>query len=568
MNNADPHPQETTTQDLRLAEVVEEYLRRLEDGLDPDPQEWQGRYPELAGEIASCLAALGAMRQLRDEVAPAGEGFAPRVLGDFELLRELGRGGMGVVYEARQISLDRRVALKVLPPGEKDSPSRRDRFRLEAEAAARLRHPGIVPIYLVGEEDGELYFAMEYVEGPTLAARLAQGPLPVREAVELVRQITLAIQHAHENGVLHRDLKPANILLQEELSPRRKDAKEDNKEEESNKPGFASLRSSFAPLRLGESSSFLPKITDFGLAKRTDTDAGLTLTGQIMGTPSYMAPEQAAARNEHIGPATDVYALGAVLYELLTGRPPFLGATLTETLNQVQQQAPVPPDQLNNRIPRSLSLICLKCLQKEPRARYANAAALAEDLQAFLEGRAVQVRPDSLLEKVARAVRQDPHPGVIRKRRRVEITKAYLSLLVCSLVSGLAWLHLDGWAYPLLGAGGLVLVFWHAPRGSDTLVERQVSSVWRAFLVGCVVTAVINSLMPLEPLALGPVIAVLGGVANCVMADLLSGWYYVGAAACFVVAVAMLYAGPFAFLILGVVFFVTLIVPAFRPHAT
>ena len=248
-----------------------------------------------------------------------------REFGDYELLAEIARGGMGVVYRARQRSLQRIVALKMIRAGELASEAEIQRFHVEAEAAANLDHPGIVPIYEVGQHAGQHYFSMGYVEGDSLAARVALGPLPPRWAAELVREVAQAVQYAHEQGVIHRDLKPANILLD----------------------------------RTGR-----PRVTDFGLAKRVASDSNLTLSGQVIGTPSYMPPEQAAGHADQIGPSADVYALGAVLYALLTGRPPFQAATPADTLWQVLEQDPVPLRQLNPAVPRDLETIALKCLEK------------------------------------------------------------------------------------------------------------------------------------------------------------------------------------------------------------
>ena len=259
---------------------------------------------------------------------------------------------MGVVYQARQVSLNRPVALKMILAGQLAGDDEVKRFYLEAEAAANLDHPGIVPIYEIGEHEGQHFFSMGFVEGTSLAAKVAGGPLPPNEAASLIVKVAEAVQFAHEKGVIHRDLKPANVLLD---------------------------------------SQGQPKVTDFGLAKKLQADSGLTHTGQVMGTPSYMPPEQAEGKN--VGPAADVYALGAILYCLLTGRPPFQAATPMDTLLQVIGQDPVPVRQLNATVPKDLETICLKCLEKDPRRRYGSARALAEELNRFLSGEPIVARP-------------------------------------------------------------------------------------------------------------------------------------------------------------------------------
>jgi tetratricopeptide (TPR) repeat protein len=325
------------------------------------------------------------------EAAPAPEpGDCPEVAG-YQILGLLGRGGMGVVYQARQLALNRLVALKMILGGANASPQQLARFHLEAEAIAGLQHPHIVQVYEVGQHAHGPYLALEFIDGPSLDENLAGHPRPPRQAAQMVETLARAVHTAHLRGVIHRDLKPANVLL---------------------------------------TRDGLPKITDFGLAKRLGEEERRTWTGSILGTPSYMAPEQAAGKTKEIGPLADVYGLGAILYHLLTGRPPFGAASVLETLQQVQFQEPVAPTRLQRKVPRDLETICLKCLQKEPRKRYGSALDLAEDLRRFLAGEPIRARPVGPLERVRKWARRRPTAAAL-----IVLT----GLAVVGLAAGLAW---------------------------------------------------------------------------------------------------------------------------------
>ncbi|MEQ8667734.1 MAG: protein kinase [Pirellulales bacterium] len=292
-----------------------------------------------------------------------------RYFGDYELLEEIARGGMGVVYKARQMNLNRIVALKMILAGQFAGQDDVQRFYTEAEAAASLDHPGIVPIFEIGEHADQHYFSMGYVEGESLAEQVADGPLPPREAAQLVAKVCDAMAYAHERGVIHRDLKPANILIE----------------------------------RSGQ-----PRVTDFGLAKNTETDSQLTGTGQILGTPAYMPPEQASSKGDEVGPLADVYSIGAVLYCLLTGRPPFQSASPMDTLLQVLDSNPIPVRQLVPTTPRDLETICAKCLSKDPAKRYASAKELSDDLNRFLANEPIEARPAGWVERASKWASKQP----------------------------------------------------------------------------------------------------------------------------------------------------------------
>src|SRR5438552_2668705 len=309
-------------------------------------------------------------------------------LGDYELLEEVGRGGQGVVFRARQKSLNRTVALKVISLGQWASKAHLKRFRLEAEAAAHLEHPGIVPIHEVGERDGQCYFSMKFVEGGQLDEVVRRAPMSIRQGAELIAKVARTVHYAHEHGILHRDIKPGNILL---------DAK-------------------------GE-----PHLTDFGLARLVESESSVTQTLDVLGTPSYMAPEQALGNNAAVSSATDVYGLGAVLYQLLTGHPPFAGGTTYETIKLLEDTEPRPPRLLNPKIDRDLSTICLKCLEKDPKRRYSSALALAEDLERWLKHEPIQARRTGIFVRGGKWVRRNP-------------TSALLAACLIALLAAAGWI--------------------------------------------------------------------------------------------------------------------------------
>ena len=376
----------------RLQEALVAYLEAVEADRAPEAEELLARYPEFADELAEFLANRDQIDQLAAPLRQAVEvaqrtivndaptlapgttlppqvGTSIRYFGEYELLEEIARGGMGVVFRARQTTLKRIVALKMILSGQLAGEEEVKRFYAEAEAAAKLDHPNIVPIFEIGQHDGQHYFSMSFIEGESLAHKVADGPVAPREAAELVKKIAVAIAYAHTEGVIHRDLKPGNVLVD----------------------------------RDGE-----PRITDFGLAKRVEGDSDLTSTGQVVGTPSYMPPEQASGKLDEVGPLADVYAAGGVLYCLLTARPPFQAANPLDTLLQVLEKDPVPVRDLVPQVPRDLETICLKCLEKEPRRRYGSAGEFAEDLQRFLDGEPVKARPISRPARLWRWCRRKP----------------------------------------------------------------------------------------------------------------------------------------------------------------
>jgi tRNA A-37 threonylcarbamoyl transferase component Bud32 len=533
--------------DGRLARLLAELTDQLHHGQTPNLESVTSQHPDLAVELrelwgtvlfTEALAPPAEQPTLPLPPASTPPGPPARTLDDYDLLEPIGQGGMGVVYKARQRSANRIVALKTMR-GDRTTAEDRARFKIEAEASARLDHSHIVPVYDVGECDSQLYFSMKLIEGQTLSKLVAAGPLPPREAARLVAAIADAVHYAHEQGILHRDLKPSNVLI---------DAK-------------------------GE-----PHVTDFGLAKRVGApdaiapETRLTATNAILGTLSYMPPEQTDGRRHQPDRTGDVYSLGAILYELLTGRPPFLASNPIDLLLQIREHDPVAPRRLNPNIDRDLELICLKCLQKPPELRYATAKQLGDDLNAFLHGERPSVWSGNLKYVASSLFRETHHAPVLENWGTLWMWHSLIIFLLCALTNVLMrWRVDDPWTYLALWGGGLIvwgIIFWSLRKrgGPVQFIERQIAHVWGSAIIATIGVFVVELLLGYPPLTLTPLLAVIAGMVFVVKAGMLTGSFYFSAAAMFLSAIPMALYPQVAPLIFGAVTAVCFFVPGFKYH--
>ena len=543
----------------RLAELIEvlsearggEAVRLLDEQV--------AAHPRLASHLRELFAAMSMAdavaeastileppesRAAEDPAVPLPAGsFVPGVtplpasFDDYELLEEIGRGGMGIVYRARQKSLGRIVAVKMLLRRDLATAADLARFRSEAEAAARLDHPGIVSIFEVGECGGHPFYSMRYIEGTTLAKRLAEGPVPLRETAGLLAKVAEAVDAAHHRGVLHRDLKPSNILID---------------------------------------SAGEPHVSDFGLAKRIEQDQSMTHTGAILGTPCYMSPEQAAGSRGDVGPTSDVWSLGAILYQMLTGRPPFQAANAMDTLLAVLESDPPVPRSLDPGVDRDLELIALKSLQKPQDLRYASAAGLAADLRAFLAGEPVAARRGGLSDVASRLFRETHHATVLENWGLLWMWHSVVILTLCVVTDVLAWRDITSrWPYVVLWGGGLAVwapIFWALRHrtGPVTAVERQIAHIWGGSVIASVMLFWVEGLLrdssgqPLAVLTLSPVLALLAGIVFFAKAGILSGVFYIQAAVLFATSLVMCLLPAWQHVIFGLVSAACFFIPGLK----
>ncbi len=547
--------------DERLALVLDAMISNSRSGSSAEILDKAvGENPDLEQEIrelyATAMIASGVALFQSDEVSRIIDGTSrhPELsatgsavgssIGEYDLLEEVGRGGMGVVYRAYQRSLDRIVALKMIPNAAFAASQDLARLRAEALAAARLNHPNIVPVYEVGEHNGQPWFSMQFVEGMTLSQRLADGPLNAELAVKLLIPVVEAIGTAHRAGVLHRDLKPSNVLITPD----------------------------------GE-----PFVTDFGLAKRvpvpndpmshgqTNDEANLTLSGTILGTPSWMSPEQAAGQTDSIDVTTDVYSLGAVLYAMLTGRPPFQSSSPLDTLLMVLEQDPPAIRVLNSRIDADLEMVVMKCLQKPRDLRYSSTDALAADLRAWLNHEPVSARKSSIMNVITRLFRESHHAAILQNWGLLWMWHSLVLLILClttnafqfsGVTSRLPYVGL--W---VVGLGLWAAIFWNlrSRSGPITSVERQIAHIWGGSMVASSMLFWVEYVLREPVLEFSPVLGCIAGIVFLAKAGMLSGQFYVQSVALFgssVVMAAMSRAAPMNYsislfgIVSGLAFFV------------
>lgn len=540
-HNGPPLADDDSAADRLLAERLGEMTDRAARGESVDLEFEAAQLGELGLELRRLWATVMLADALRShssetsgqavETASPSPLVLPYRFADYELLEEVGRGGMGVVYRANQTSLNRTVALKMLLRGQWASNTDLARFRAEAEAAARLDHPHIIPVYEVGEHDGNAFFSMKYVAGETLAKRLQRGPLLPREAARIMKCVARAIEFAHGKGVLHRDLKPSNVLIDDQGDPH---------------------------------------VMDFGLAKRVADPANLTRTGAVLGTPAYMAPEQAAGNRGAVGVPSDVYSLGTILYHMLTGRPPFEAGTPMEVVLKVLEQDPLLPHEVDPKVDRDLEMVTLRCLQKPPDLRYATAAALADDLEAYEKDEPLAAQSGRFSQVVARLFRETHHAAVLENWGLLWMWHSLALLVICALTNAMYLMgNTHRVHYFLLWTAALgtwAAVFWALRRrmGPVTFVERQIAHVWAASMISTALLFPVEYLLGLPVLKLSPILALISGMVFLVKAGILSGTFYLQAVFMFGTAILMARWSDFSHLLFGVVSAASFFLPGWK----
>jgi serine/threonine-protein kinase len=540
------HPPESREEALAL--VLARLVDRLQGGEEINLDSACREHPEFCAELSELWGttmvtqAIGQQRRDLDSVSgprrPVSETVPlfdlPAAFGDYELLEELGRGGMGVVYRAVPGNSGDEVALKMMLQDRHVSPGNLARFRAEARAVQGLEHPNIIRITDIGDCDGRAYFCMELIEGETLADRLARGPMPPRQTARILLHVARAIAFAHENGVLHRDIKPSNILLRDE----------DNK----------------------------PFVCDFGLAREIDAVESLTRTGAILGTPAYMAPEQAAGRRGEVGPVSDVYSLGALLYHMLTGRPPFQAASPVDTVLLLLEQEPMLPRVLNREVDRQLEMIAMRCLQKPQDLRYQSATELAADLQSCLNNEPVSAERGRFGHVIANLMKETHHANILENWGLLWMWHSLALLIACW---GTEAMYLAGvqnrWWYWLVwtaGFGAWAMVFWYMRRrmGPVTFVERQIAHIWLGSIISVAAMFPFEWYLGLPVLSLAPLLALVAGMVFLVKASILAGGFYLQAIALFATALLMAVMPRWSLGIFGVVSGACFFFPGLKYH--